>query len=796
MANFLENHNSLLEKQTAHNNALAAKSHDLTQQLLIQLKNKDDILSAREQAFTEKATELMTLKQTAQTQPSYKIGTPSGVPILDPLPNTQQIESGLSTSSWDVFSTSTSASNKLHFGMEVANAQSAATHFGDHSYDVEPSMAPQSTVLTSSSAVSFPVSSLSLANTSVPLGTLQSTVLTSEPLVQLAPSVPPDIFSTPATVTSISVISLPSTLPPPIFQPDVSLSTSVTLPVTTSDAPISTSTSLLTSTTTTGAVQQPVVTTSPIVTSQIPALQQPTVTTSFSLTAPKVIVKQQLPVKPFNGSTSWKSFRDHFQRIAAINGWQTPAEKVQHLSVSLEGPAVDVLKDINENDPDAWTLIWDAIKRRFAPYDDAREAMRKFDACKQQDDQSIPEFEQKLRTLHREAWPSATADQRDSDLKRKFEEGLLLTDMRQFLRLHAANDTFEQTVIKARQFVNAVDTTRPKKVVRIATIEDHSASGQAPVTTEQAILQGMQSISQTLGDRLDKILNIRTPTAPLRNQTSPGQQGHDNARGRRQARQQEQGGRNPSQISGGQHYQQRNPRSANRNRNDNDNFQPRWQQSRSPSPAWRSPTPMWRQPPHGSGPVNGWNNNDRHWNNSSPSPAPQPRSHDNLRQGSQQLRPPSPAYQYAGQSWQQSPRDNWRLAPYQNRGGTNTPPGRYDQRSYQSQPYRNSGNTNTQPHRADDRSYSSRNDQSPRVGMQQRPRSNSVDSSRTGCWVCGRYGCHSSNHTLPQSPNTQLLVEGRSNEPQFEQRMLENPNWDSTVGQRTPEPLLRPTSNA
>jgi len=52
-------------------------------------------------------------------------------------------------------------------------------------------------------------------------------------------------------------------------------------------------------------------------------------------------------------------------------------------------------------------------------------------------------------------------------LKRKFEEGLASPDMAQYLRLHAKDDDFSATVLKARHFADVAGTGRQKKVVRI-----------------------------------------------------------------------------------------------------------------------------------------------------------------------------------------------------------------------------------------------------------------------------------------------------------------------------------------
>jgi len=92
------------------------------------------------------------------------------------------------------------------------------------------------------------------------------------------------------------------------------------------------------------------------------------------------------------------------------------------------------------------------LKRRFGHADDQREAMHKFDACKQTNDMTIPEYETKLRLLHAEARPKAAAQQRDSDLKRRFEDGLQITEVRQFFRFHAQTDNFQAQSPKPDNF--------------------------------------------------------------------------------------------------------------------------------------------------------------------------------------------------------------------------------------------------------------------------------------------------------------------------------------------------------
>ena len=98
--------------------------------------------------------------------------------------------------------------------------------------------------------------------------------------------------------------------------------------------------------------------------------------------------------------------------------------------------------------------------------------MRRFDARRQHENETLVEYEQALRMLHREGWPTAAIGQRDAARKRMFEEGLLSNEMTQFLILHARDSVFTETVTKARQFAEASGNQRIKKTVTI--VEDQS----------------------------------------------------------------------------------------------------------------------------------------------------------------------------------------------------------------------------------------------------------------------------------------------------------------------------------
>jgi len=71
------------------------------------------------------------------------------------------------------------------------------------------------------------------------------------------------------------------------------------------------------------------------------------------------------------------------------------------------------------------------LEHRFGEVDAAREAKRRFEARRQTDSETIVDYEQALRTLYREAWPGAATDQRDATLKKRFEDGVHLSELSQ-----------------------------------------------------------------------------------------------------------------------------------------------------------------------------------------------------------------------------------------------------------------------------------------------------------------------------------------------------------------------------
>jgi len=120
-------------------------------------------------------------------------------------------------------------------------------------------------------------------------------------------------------------------------------------------------------------------------------------------------------------------FRDHFGRVAEVNAWTTDDDLIQHLTLALEEPAAEVLRDFDDTSPSALTELWARLENRYS----------ELDSCRCASSRSVVS-----PTLNRR-W-------------------------NQYLKLHHRDLDFSQTVQKARIFYSTMEGGKKKAVRFVA----------------------------------------------------------------------------------------------------------------------------------------------------------------------------------------------------------------------------------------------------------------------------------------------------------------------------------------
>ena len=86
-------------------------------------------------------------------------------------------------------------------------------------------------------------------------------------------------------------------------------------------------------------------------TSQYPAVGSSGQTTGIvgpvaAPSAPMVVVKQPDPVRPYTSTTSYKAYKEYFERICVCNEWKTQTACARHLLVAMDGAASEAVRGL------------------------------------------------------------------------------------------------------------------------------------------------------------------------------------------------------------------------------------------------------------------------------------------------------------------------------------------------------------------------------------------------------------------------------------------------------------------
>jgi len=148
--------------------------------------------------------------------------------------------------------------------------------------------------------------------------------------------------------------------------------------------------------------------------------------------------------------------------------------------------------------------------------------MRRFDARRQSETETLVEFEMALRLLYKEAWPTSSADVRDAALKRRFEDGVSSVELSQYLKLHHRNLNFSETVEKARIYAATMDNTKSKKSVRFNDVRPPSPSVNYVTPSSSVDLSPLLDQLKQIQGQLSKMKSGQPASQPSASTTQPG----------------------------------------------------------------------------------------------------------------------------------------------------------------------------------------------------------------------------------------------------------------------------------
>ena len=108
--------------------------------------------------------------------------------------------------------------------------------------------------------------------------------------------------------------------------------------------------------------------------------------------------------EPYNGEGDWSGWAEHFESVAAVNGWKE-LEKLLWLRVRLVGRAATALKRIPDGARESYEDCMGALKERFDPSSRRELYLAELLGRKKRRSEDWAPFAEDLNTLVDRAYP-------------------------------------------------------------------------------------------------------------------------------------------------------------------------------------------------------------------------------------------------------------------------------------------------------------------------------------------------------------------------------------------------------
>jgi hypothetical protein len=188
------------------------------------------------------------------------------------------------------------------------------------------------------------------------------------------------------------------------------------------------------------------------------------------------VSRQMIKLATYDGSGPWRDYHAHFEACAELNAWNYNQMGL-YLAVSLRENAQGVLGNMPKGaKPDYHTLV-KALEDRFEPPNQTELYRAQMRERRQIAGESLPELGQAIRRLANFAYPTATAEIRETLSQDQFVDALVDSEM--CIRIKQARPRNLNDAIQLAVELEAYNRTEKRNYARSTTIEpvdDRTAS--------------------------------------------------------------------------------------------------------------------------------------------------------------------------------------------------------------------------------------------------------------------------------------------------------------------------------
>lgn len=205
----------------------------------------------------------------------------------------------------------------------------------------------------------------------------------------------------------------------------------------------------------------------------------------------------------YNGQSSWKEYRSHFDRICRLNGWMP--HRLDYLWVNLEGAALSYVESLPANKTTDYEEVCQSMEERFGEAQLSEVFRAELRSRRRKPEESLPALGQEIRRLVQYAYPGVEYNAMEEMAVERFREAL--EDREQRMSIRQAH---------ARTLEEAVKAATDMESWQISEGRQGGRQIRA-VKAEEAPQVDLQMIYEKLQKILDVPLPVRKPrTGPYK----------------------------------------------------------------------------------------------------------------------------------------------------------------------------------------------------------------------------------------------------------------------------------------
>ena len=189
--------------------------------------------------------------------------------------------------------------------------------------------------------------------------------------------------------------------------------------------------------------------------------------------------------RTYDGRTSWREYRSHFERVCRLNGWQ--ALRLDYLWVSLEGAALSYIESLPASRTADYNATCQSMEERFGESQLAEVFRSELRGRRRRKGESLPALGQEVRRLVQYAYPGVGYDALEEIAVERFRESLDDREQRMIIR-QSHPRTLEEAVKAATDMESwqVSEGTQAAKQVRSAQVQG-GEFGQIKTLLEQVL---------------------------------------------------------------------------------------------------------------------------------------------------------------------------------------------------------------------------------------------------------------------------------------------------------------------